>query len=51
LNVRAVLSIAALGVGAPAVRSGDTGQALLTVPDTAGAERAEVPHAFVASMV
>lgn len=26
-------------------------QTLLTVPDTAGVERAEVPDAFVASMV
>ena len=41
-------TVAIHGYGAPAVRSG---QAIFTVPETAGVDLAEVPPAFEASMV
>ena len=40
--------VAVFGVGTPATKSG---QAILTVPDTAGVDLADVPPAFEASIV
>jgi hypothetical protein len=48
VKLRGVFRVAAVGDVIDVVRSGQT---ILTVHEITGAERAEVPHAFVASMV
>ena len=48
VNVKGAFTVAIIGAVIDDVRSG---QALLTVPETAGDEAADVPPAFVAVMV
>ena len=51
VNVTGTFTVAVIGVVIDDVRSGNGGQALLTVPEIAGDEAADVPPAFVAVMV
>jgi len=54
VNVKGIFTVAIVGDVTDDVRSGRSGrggQALLTVPETAGDEVADVPPAFVAVIV